>query len=51
MCASRACAIEILARIDKQYKIEIPQEELPELSNLRAVHEALRRHSRTAEQG
>jgi acyl carrier protein len=38
-------AIEILARIDKAYKIEIPQEELPELSNLTAVHNALIRHS------
>ncbi|MFF5207132.1 acyl carrier protein [Streptosporangium sp. NPDC000396] len=38
-------AIEILARIDKQYKIEIPQAELPELRNLKAVHAALLRHS------
>jgi acyl carrier protein len=34
-------AIEILARIDKQYKVEIPQAELPLLRNLKAVHEAL----------
>lgn len=38
-------AIEILARIDKQYKIEIPQTELPELRNLKAVHAALTRHA------
>ena len=38
-------AIEILARIDKQYKVEIPQAELPELRNLKAVHDALVRHS------
>jgi acyl carrier protein len=38
-------AIEILARIDKQYKVEIPQAELPELRNLKAVYAALSRHS------
>jgi acyl carrier protein len=38
-------AIEILARIDKMYKVEIPQAELPELRNLKAVHAALIRHS------
>ncbi|MER6668129.1 acyl carrier protein [Amycolatopsis japonica] len=38
-------AIEILARIDKQYKIEIPQAELPELRTLKAVNDALIRHS------
>ncbi|HEX8078777.1 MAG TPA: acyl carrier protein [Jatrophihabitans sp.] len=38
-------AIEILARIDKMYKVEIPQAELPELRNLKAVHAALTRHS------
>lgn len=40
-------AIEILARIDKVYKVEIPQAELPELRNLKAVHAALIRHSVT----
>jgi acyl carrier protein len=39
-------AIEILARIDKRYKVEIPQEELPELRTLAAVNDALVRHSR-----
>jgi acyl carrier protein len=38
-------AIEILARIDKRFKVEIPQVELPELRNLKAVHDALTRHS------
>ena len=38
-------AIEILARIDKRYKIEIPQAELPELRTLKAVNAALIRHS------
>jgi len=38
-------AIEILARIDKQYKVEIPQAELPLLRNLKAVHEALLQYS------
>jgi acyl carrier protein len=38
-------AIEILARIDKKYKVEIPQAELPDLRTLRAVHDALVRHS------
>lgn len=38
-------AIEILARIDKTYKVEIPQAELPELRNLKAVQAALIRHS------
>ena len=38
-------AIEILARIDKAYKVEIPQAELPELRNLKTVHAAVLRHS------
>lgn len=38
-------AIEILARIDKKFKIEIPQSELPELRNLKAVYDAVVRHS------
>ena len=39
-------AIEILARIEKLYKVEIPQSELPELRNLKAVHAAVNRHAR-----
>jgi len=38
-------AIEILARIDKHFKVEIPQEELPELRTLKAVYEAVARHA------
>ena len=38
-------AIEVLARIDKVFHVEIPQSELPELRNLLAVREALARHS------
>ena len=38
-------AIEILARIDKRYKVEIPQSELPALRNLKAVHDAIAKYS------
>lgn len=38
-------AIEILARIDKHFKVEIPQSELPELRNLKATFEAVTRHA------
>ncbi|MEU5904157.1 acyl carrier protein [Micromonospora sp. NPDC000316] len=38
-------AIEILARIDKAFKVEIPQSELPELRNLKATYEAVTRHA------
>ncbi len=38
-------AIEILARLDKAYGVEIPQAELPELTNLTAVHASLARHA------
>lgn len=38
-------AIEILARVDKKFKIEIPQSELPQLNNLKAVYDAVVRHS------
>lgn len=38
-------AIEILARIDKRYKVEIPQTELPELRTLKAVYHSLSRHA------
>jgi acyl carrier protein len=38
-------AIEILARIDIGYEVEIPQAELPEMRNLLAVHAAFLRHS------
>jgi acyl carrier protein len=32
-------AIEILARIEKRYRVEIPQSELPKMQNLRAVYD------------
>ncbi|MCQ8186824.1 acyl carrier protein [Streptomyces rugosispiralis] len=34
-------AIEILARIEKKYKIDIPQSELPRMENLKAVHDVV----------
>ncbi|WP_067539266.1 acyl carrier protein [Nocardia crassostreae] len=34
-------AIEILARIEKKYKITIPQDRLPEMFNLRAVYDTM----------
>jgi acyl carrier protein len=34
-------AIEILARIEKKYKVEIPQEKLAEMVNLAAVYATL----------
>jgi acyl carrier protein len=38
-------AIEVLARIDKRFRVEIPMAELPELRNLKATFEALARHA------
>lgn len=38
-------AIEILARIDKHFKVEIPQAELPELRNLKSTYDAVARHA------
>ncbi|GHH19683.1 acyl carrier protein [Streptomyces lanatus] len=34
-------AIEILARLEKRYGIEIPQAELPKMGNLRAVYDVV----------
>ncbi|ASF13143.1 acyl carrier protein [Nocardia brasiliensis] len=34
-------AIEILARIEKKYKVTIPQDRLPEMVNLRAVYDTM----------
>jgi acyl carrier protein len=34
-------AIEILARIEKRYKVEIPQEELPKMKDLQAVYDVV----------
>jgi acyl carrier protein len=36
-------AIEILARIEKKYRIDIPQSELPAMQNLLAVYEIVAR--------
>ncbi|MET8351531.1 MULTISPECIES: acyl carrier protein [Micromonospora] len=38
-------AIEILARIEKRYRVEIPQAELNEMRSLKAVHEVVARHA------
>jgi acyl carrier protein len=38
-------AIEILARIEKKYKVEIPQSELPNMRNLTAVYEIVARYA------
>lgn len=38
-------AIEILARLDKKYHVEIPQSELPQLNNLKAVYDAVARYA------
>ncbi|MCX5555748.1 acyl carrier protein [Streptomyces sp. NBC_00038] len=34
-------AIEILARLEKRYGVEIPQSELPKMGNLRAVYDVV----------
>lgn len=38
-------AIEILARLDKKYHVEIPQSELPDLRNLKNVYDAVSRYA------
>jgi acyl carrier protein len=37
-------AIEILARLEKKYKVEIPQSELAEMRNLKEVSEVVARY-------
>lgn len=37
-------AIEILARLEEEYKIEIPQDELANMTNLSAVYEVVKKH-------
>lgn len=39
-------AIEILARIEKMYPVEIPQSDLPRMINLRAVYDVLLEHAK-----
>jgi len=38
-------AIEILARIEKRYRVEIPQAELAQMRNLEAVYTVLSRYA------
>lgn len=38
-------AIEILARLEKKYRVEIPQSELPKMVNLTAVYSVLAEHA------
>jgi len=38
-------AIEILARIEKKFRVDIPQAELPAMQNLKAVYEVVARHA------
>jgi acyl carrier protein len=38
-------AIEILARIEKKYRIEVPQSELPEMRSLKAVYDVVARYA------
>ena len=38
-------AIEILARIEKKYRVDIPQSELPKMVNLRAVYAVVAEHA------
>ncbi len=36
-------AIEILSRLEKKYRIEIPQTSLPEMQNLLSVYDVMKR--------
>lgn len=38
-------AIEILARIEKLYKVEIPQERLADMTNLKAVYDVVAQYA------
>lgn len=38
-------AIEILARIEKKYKLDIPQAELPNMVNLQAVYQVVAKYA------
>ncbi len=38
-------AIEILARIEKEFGVEIPQSELPKMENLQAVNDVVAEHA------
>lgn len=39
-------AIEILSRLEKKYRVEIPQSDLPDMQNLRAVYAVVKRRAR-----
>ncbi|MCX4763932.1 acyl carrier protein [Streptomyces sp. NBC_01275] len=38
-------AIELLARIEKKYRIELPQAELPNMTSLRAVYKVVAQYA------
>lgn len=38
-------AIEILARLEKKYNVEIPQSDLPKMVNMTAVYEIMSEHA------
>lgn len=38
-------AVEILARIEKKYRVEIPQSALPNMQNLQSVYEIVASHA------
>ncbi|WP_371618410.1 acyl carrier protein [Streptomyces sp. NBC_00454] len=41
-------AIEILSRIDKEFDVEVPQEELPRMDNLRHVYNVVKEYAKWA---
>jgi acyl carrier protein len=38
--------IEILSRVEKRYKVNIPQSELPRMSNLKAVYDVVAQYAK-----
>ncbi|GAA2974392.1 acyl carrier protein [Actinokineospora diospyrosa] len=38
-------AIELLARVEKRYKVDIPQQELPNMVSLRALHDVVAKYA------
>ncbi|WP_412076445.1 acyl carrier protein [Streptomyces xanthophaeus] len=41
-------AIEILSRIDKEFDVEVPQEELPRMDNLQNVYNVVKEYAKWA---
>ncbi|MFJ4650576.1 acyl carrier protein [Nocardia sp. NPDC088792] len=41
-------AIEILSRIDKEFDVEVPQEELPRMDNLQHVYDVVAEYAKWA---